>query len=561
MIDETKKSMAMNYRVGSWFNRIKFLLDRDLRMANLSKACARAYGDAPALLTDGSFSHLGVDGNTLSYRQVDMLVGRLATGLAHVGVGRYDRVGIYKANHADYFLVTLAAMRLGAIAVPVHGKMPADSFLHYARYTGCKAVYTDRANLDGLDRSVLPDMAWILNEVDGGDGARLWAVGALLRAAGAEEAAPCPMSLHDDVVIVHTSGTTGFPKGVLHSSYSLIRAVRSELIFNPLPLKDFALSAAHLNHHIGITGTMLALLAGVPIATVSRFDGAYLLSKIQEYKASIFFAFPDIYQGMCAAGLDRYDLSSMRLWVAGGDAMHEAHIRQLTAHGRGAWKVGGPRQGSIFMEVLGTSEVGSAALIKLSSSNTRQFTRCVGRRGLFSPKVKIADEHGKELPRGEVGRLMVKGASLFKGYWNANEKLHGVMIDGWWWTGDLGYKDRKGQFYQVDRAVDAVATAAGPVYGLPLEEEALKCEDVAEAAVIGLPHPEHGTVPVLVAHSLSGEPIQTDSLLKRINAACSGHQRVHSVIDVRSREHMPRGLTGKVLKRELRNQHLSHFQR
>lgn len=553
--------MPVNYRIGSWFNRLKFLVDRDLRMANLTRACARAYGDARALVTDQSYGHLGIEGDTLSFRQVDQLVGRLAAGLTRLGIRRFDRVGIYKANHADYLLVALAAMRIGAIAVPVHGRLPADSFAQYARYTGCKLVYTDRANLAAFERAALPGVAWLLNEADGGDdGDHVHAVGALLRQVGVTEAEPIPMSAGDDVLIVHTSGTTGFPKGVPHSSHSLIRAVRSELVFNPLPAQDVAFSAAHLNHHIAVTGSMLAMMAGVPLVTVGRFDGPYLLSRLQASKATICFAFPDLYLAMCNAGLERYDLSSMRLWVSGGDAMHEVHIRQLTAHGRGAWKLGGPRRGSIFMEVLGTSEIGSAALIKLSTCRTRQFARCVGRPGLFSPRVKVADEHGNELPRGEVGRLMVKGGSLFKTYWNANDKLHGVMIDGWWWTGDVAMQDRKGRFYQLDREIDAVRTRDGMVYGLPVEEEALKCDDVAEAALIGVPHPQHGEVPVLVAHSRSGQPIHGERLLERINAGRERDKRVHGVIDVGSAAGIPRGLTGKVLKRRLREQHSSYFQ-
>jgi acyl-CoA synthetase (AMP-forming)/AMP-acid ligase II len=174
--------------------------------------------------------------------------------------------------------------------------------------------------------------------------------------------------------------------------------------------------------------------------------------------------------------------------------------------------------------------------------------------------VKVADETGRPLPAGQVGRLMVKGPTVFKGYWNEHHRLHGVVLDGWWWTGDLARHDRKGRFYQLDRDSDCIRTNACPIYTLLVEEELLKHPDVHEAVVIGIPAADGGEKPLIVLQAKEGrDTFDEPAAMRWIAENIPLPRPCTDVIVVRNDVDLPRGLTGKILKRVLRDRYRAAF--
>ena len=546
------------------FNRLRFAADRAMRMSNVTERLAAAYGGRTALIVDAPPTWLGLQGTAIGFDELHRAVSRLATVLRRSGLQRFGRVAVYKTNHIDYYVMCLAVMRAGGIAVPVHGDLPTASFVQYAAYTGCEAVYTDDEHFARIDRSQLPGVhTWLVPVATPGVAGRRVALEQQLSQqmpAQTPLAEPAALCRHDDALIVHTSGTTGFPKGVLHSSESLIHSVRIALLRNPLPSDDRVLIAGHLNHHIAFTSLLAANMCGTPASVATDLGAAHLLDRMEREKTTLFFAFPDVYLRLYAGGLVQRELPSMRYWLTGGDAMHEVHIRECVRKGRSLKILGWSLRGSLFIELLGTSEVGSAALTKISSLRTKRFSRYVGRQSWIGPRVKVADASGRPMPAGVPGRLMVRGRTLFKGYWNLHERLHEVMVDGWWWTGDMAMQDRRGRIYHLDREADMVHSGSGPVFGLPIEEKLLMCKDIGEAAVIEIEHPTSGKVPVALVHSLSGAPVDGAHTLETVNRTLEPGQRLQTVVDVGSAARMPRGLTGKVLKRELRERYRGLFQ-
>ncbi len=540
-------------------HRLKFILNRNLTIANLLDEAVDLRPDHVLFETDEDLSRYGLDAKGITGTELRRCVNRLS-GLFHDnGLRQFDRLAIWKANSLDYFLHSWAAMRLGGIAVPVNGGMPVDSLMQYLRHCGARALVTDAAGLARLTGHVPPDMlkTIIVTEPGGAPhGAMLAHARIVSLGAGFDQRPdsfdPPHMDPDQDVLICHTSGTTGFPKGVLHCSQSLILAAKGQLRVQFISSRNVAMTAAWNNHHIAISGCFTSVMAGMKVHVMSNHDAGHLLQAIARRRPNVFFAFPDVYQRMCLAGLDRHDLSSIRMWMSGGDAMHEVHIRQLVAQGA-FLRVGGRKLvSSLFCELLGTSEVGMVALMKMSSQRTRRYGRCVGKRTPVSPRVKVADEIGRECPPGTVGRLMVKGPTVFKGYWNQHDRLHGVVHDGWWATGDLALRDHRGRVYQLDRDVDAVHTAQGPVYGLLVEEEALKLPGVVEAVVVATPGEgcERATLVLQVAPLYRLDPAQ---VLKQIRATNEYGARIDEVVLVNGDQDIPRGLTGKVLKRVLRD--------
>ena len=242
------------------------------------------------------------------------------------------------------------------------------------------------------------------------------------------------------------------------------------------------------------------------------------------------------------------------MWMSGADAMHEVHIRVFTRHGA-FLQVGGGGDRLAVHGITGTSEVGIVALMKVSAPGTTRFARCVGWRTPISPRVKVADETGKPLRGRRGGAAMVKGPTVFKGYWNEHHRLHGVVIDGWWWTGDLAYRDRLNRYYQVDRDVDCIRTSAGPIYSLLAKEELLKHPCVHEAVVVGLPAEAGFQKPLIVLQTKPGTVLGEQDALRWIARSVPLPCACTDVMVVRSDADIPRGLTGKVLKRVLRDRY------
>lgn len=492
----------------------------------------------------------------LTYRQLFDFINRLGNALRHkAGMKRYDRVAICKQDAPDYFIMSLAIIRAGGIAVPINGGMPVQELRRYLELTGARLLITDRETYAATIRSpaALPMVeTWLFPEAPEGFPAPHLDLNTALEEV-ADRLDPVPMCADSDVLIVHTSGTTGTPKGVLHSSGATLRTLKVLTLNLPGSSRRRHQVYAWPNSHLIAHHTsFLALLAGFPTFYVRGASGEEVLELMDREKVTEYGGFPDTYIRLHEASLDRYKLDSMRFWFSAADAAHEVHIRTFTQKGALLKLAGRPLIRSVFVETLGSSEINGPAVLRFIFSFSRRFDRYTGRRFPLGPRVKVADQNGRALPPGEVGRLMVKGPSLFKGYWNAHDRLHGVVLDGWWATGDLVYRDRWGRLYQMDRAADAIAVESGPLYSLPIEEELLKHPAVSEAVVFGVPQPSGCQAPVALVSPRHDAKLDAAECLEWIEARL-GRKGFLMAVHVVPLEEIRRGLTGKVLKRELRD--------
>jgi len=541
---------------------MRALFDSDLTAATALDAACAAHPDEPLFHVDAPLPYAGMGEGPITPRRLLDFVNRMGNVLRAAGLRRYDRVAIYKTNSPDYFFVALAVIKAGGVAVPINGGMSLDDLRYYLGHTGSKLLVTDAALFAERIKSVaaLPMVeTWIFPEDPPA------AVPASVNLATALPSAspvlePVVLDSDSDVLIAHTSGTTGFPKGVLTTSGSVVHGIRTQRTVGPMSEGARVVLTMPFNHLVSQFSLYSCLLVKMPVWLVSRFDARRVLELIDEQKINIFAGFPDKYLAMYEEGIDRYDLSSIRLWVSVADSAHDVHMRAFSQKGTLVNVLGRRVRGSLFMDTLGSSEVGGPALTRFVHPFSKpDLSRNIGRTSPFGPKVKIVDEHGAEVPRGTVGRIMVTGPTLFKGYWNAHDKLHGVVRDGWWWTGDVGYRDRAGRHHHLDRDADVVRTKRGPVYTLLIEEVLMAHPDVSEVAVFGVPHPEHGEAPVAALYARPGHVADAEACQawanERVDRCAMSLQRVFVV----SPSEIPRGLTGKVLKRVLRDRYASAF--
>jgi acyl-coenzyme A synthetase/AMP-(fatty) acid ligase len=235
---------------------------------------------------------------------------------------------------------------------------------------------------------------------------------------------------------------------------------------------------------------MYCLLLRTDIKLLSSQRGTDVLDAIEEFRPTTVLAFAGTFGEMAVQDLAARDLSSVQVWFNTGDAAHEAHIRALVRHGShveirrdlSRTRV----DGSVFVDGLGSSEAGYSVFHNRHTKDTSAYSRCVGKPISFAEAAVLAED-GTPLPPGQIGRLGLKSPTLTPGYWNDSLTWNRMRLGGYWLTGDLAHQDEEGNFYHLDRAPDAIRTAAGIVFSTRTEELLLAgIHGLADCTVVGV---------------------------------------------------------------------------
>jgi acyl-coenzyme A synthetase/AMP-(fatty) acid ligase len=515
----------------------------------LSRALAISRNpDEPLLFPDLPYKSLsGKEYRSLSLRQLDAVAEEFAAFYHDQGVTPKDVIAVYLDEGIDYLIQYLAITRLGAIAALLNGNLPTD----------VAGAYVVRIGAFGV--MVSADRALRLEEPLAGQELRkrLWIRGGIR--PGPARTRRARSYVHEDsdpVLITHSSGTTGFPKAVPALHRAFFHGVKYRLA-HPLEGLSRYLCALPLSHNSSIACLAEAIVRGCPICVLGRKDPRLILQAIEDFKPHIVVAFPKQLVDLCRVGCQDFDLRSVRYWRSTGDAAHEPHIRMLTAMGSSR-QAGRVVSGSTYIDGLGSSEMGSSLFQVQFDSSSRNHFRCVGKPQPWVTAV-VLDEHSHELEANQVGRLGVRSPSLTSGYWNDCALTEKFRERGYWITGDLVYRDTKGNFYHVDRITDCIETRAGPMYSLLTEEHILnRFPEIFDCCVYGASDPQTGQqLAVVQVEILSGKQSfeYLSSLLDRINqhlATMNLPPAGGIVQDLRNETYAPEGVTGKILKRTLR---------
>jgi acyl-coenzyme A synthetase/AMP-(fatty) acid ligase len=501
--------------------------------------------DRPALTFD-----VEVDGHPawqpLTLRQLDRCVAARAAWLHDRGIGRHDPVAVYSRSAPDHVLTFLALARLGAIAALVNGNIDGPLAAAYLRRLRVVGVVTDAVCGEQLAGHEL------------GAAKRLGQAAAC--GAGDPAQAPPPYRHHPDdpVSITHSSGTTGVPKGVVHSHRTLFVSNRHRLMLPPAQGVERTLSALPAAHAATVIAVNLALGNGAELLALSRQDGQTVLRAIERWRPSGVFGFATTWADLARADLSGRDLGSVRLWWNTGDCAHESHIRRLVSVGQhDAVTKGGRvrRRGSLFIDGLGTTEIGQSPFYIIHRPDTDRYDRCIGRP---HPHVKVAvlGHDGEELPPGQVGHLGVRAESLMLGYWNDSLATCRTYLRGWYLPGDQVYRDEDGYFHHLDRTTDAVSFGDGTyLYTSAAEERVLaRCPDVADCTVVAVNADGRVVTDVLLAlmPGADGDADRRAQVLAALDDRIGATLRE---VTVTSGEEIPIGPTGKVRKHLLRERH------
>lgn len=487
----------------------------------------------------------GTDGQpltALSLLALDHLAQSWSVWYRERGVRPRDRVAVYVEDTFAYSVHFHALAQIGAVPVMVNSRASSALAAALCRQTTAVGMYTDRRRLERLERDELETVAalgWVdvVENTPAPPPATLPAAERFVHAA------------EDPVSILHSSGTTGRPKAVVQTHRSSVAGPRFRMLSHveaPGALMMTALPQSHLGC---IAYSTYAVLCGTPLVPLYDPSGEQLLSAVSEHRPTSVMAFSHAYGELAALELAPGALDSVQTWVSMGDAIHEPHIKRILAQRPP------DRPPAQFFDRLGTTELGWGVLLHVSTLGSATKHRCVGTPTGVA-EVTVLRSDGSEAEVGEFGLLGAKGPAITAGYWNDSDLTYRSRLAGYWLTGDVAYRDADGFFYQVDRAVDAIETRTGTGYSVQMEEVVLGAvAEVDDCAVVaGTESGEPVAVAVVRCGASGGQPAE---LLDRANLALrdAGLPELRLLEVAGSDDDFPVGVTGKVLKRELRERY------
>jgi acyl-coenzyme A synthetase/AMP-(fatty) acid ligase len=559
---------------------------QSISLERIPDRAARRYGDKPLFTCDGPVSWRVPalagrypDDTIWSASRVLVTAGYLAAMLRErLGVRAGERVAILKQNHFDVHLLITGIVRAGGIACPLNGHFEAGNVGPYLENVGAKVLFTDSSTLARLvvqGTRFGPVSTVVIAErrpgesVDPRDAVARWSRAAqpAVRVVWLEESlaalqelsAPHHRGADDPVYLVHSSGTTGFPKAVILRNGAQSHAVRGWLCYVHLSrTRDRGYVAVPNNHQAVILTFNSSLLLGLPVHWdssygLSGFDPGRVVAALARGGFTGYFGFPITYTQMKEIDFAQHDLSRMRFWASTADASHAAIQRIFVAVGGALRSFGIPIDGSVYLDAQGSSEVGTPSVLRYLTPFTKRFDRRIGKPGStpFGPKVRVS-KNGIVVRSGEVGRLEVKGRTVLNAYWNNHAMTYEAFRDGWFFTGDVARQERDGHLIQLDREVDVIHTAQGPVYSLLIEEEIHRHSAVFDACVYGERLADGTQAPAAAVALRKESNVSAAELRTALNARLSAREQL-SRLAVLDWNEFPIGLTGKTLKRVFRD--------
>jgi long-chain acyl-CoA synthetase len=480
----------------------------------------------------------------LTYAELVSLTGRLAGGLARLGVRRGEHVALLLPNVPQFTIAYYAAQLLGCPVVPLNVLLTKDEIAYHLADSNAVALITWEGLLAGAQAAcaAVPGCAQLIvakaDRADTSAPSGTHSLNALLTGEHAVREAADTMP-DDTAVILYTSGTTGRPKGAELSHFNLLH--NAECIATRLVhygTDTVALGVLPLFHSFGQTVIQNAtLLSGGTVVLLPRFDPQAAFALMQEHRVTLFAGVPTMYFALLHyPDAQRYDVSSLRYCITGGAPMPVEVLHSFDE-----------KYGVSILEGYGLSETSPAA-----SFNRLDRPRKPGSIGLPLPGVefKLLDKAGRTIDETLVpGEICIRGPCVMKGYYRRPEATAESITNGWFRSGDIAQRDADGFYFIVDRKKDMIIRGGFNVYPREIEEVLYAHPGVVEAAVIGVPHERHGEEIKAVVVAKPGHEIDAEELIAYCKERLAAY-KYPRLVEVR--ESLPKTATGKILKRALR---------
>ncbi|MEP7287073.1 MAG: long-chain-fatty-acid--CoA ligase [Chloroflexota bacterium] len=486
-----------------------------------------------------------VDGQRRNtWLQFEHRVARLAGALQAIGLEADGRVAILAFNSDRYLEYFYAVLWAGGIIVPLNIRLAPSELVYMVEDAGAQILIVDDAHLAMIPH--LTASATIRHVIFVGEGDS--PNNLLHHEAILETADPVPDSGRggDDVAgIFYTGGTTGLPKGVMLTHTNLVSNALVSLLTMYEGEPWTYLHSAPMFHIADCQWNVGVTLHGGTHAFIPKFTPERMLKAIETYRVTHSALVPTMVNMLCSFDeRENYDVSSLRGLNYGGSAMAPALIvkaRQAFPRCR-LFQGYGQTETSPNVSMLPDKyhDPDGPLADKISSAG----------QPVFTVEVKIVDLTDEEVPQGDIGEVVVRGPNVMAGYWNQPDVTAQVLRGNWLHTGDLGYLDRDGFLYIVDRLKDAIISGGENIYSTEVEQVIYQHPAVAMCAVIGIPDDKWGEVVHAIVVVLQGQTISDEDIISYCRQHIASYKCPRSV-EIRT-EPLPMSGAGKILKRNLR---------
>lgn len=472
----------------------------------------------------------------LSWHELNEATDKLAAALNHDSIRSGHMVGILMENSRQMVEAIIGIMKSGAASVPINLSVPEAAVPAMLHDAGVKIIFASAKQAHRLTPYLKdnPHVKLVTASGQTGDDFETYK-------SRATAYTPPSIRPNDPLNVIYSSGTTGTPKGILHThqgrrdwAYDMAIALRYDSSARTL----FNLG---LYSNISWVGLLATLLAGGTLIVQDGFDSGQTLKTIEALQITNISMVPIQYQRLLEAPKQQdYDLSSIKAVMSCGSPLH-ADLKQALFN----------RMGPVVIELFGLTE---GVITTLDPEEAEGRMASVG-KPLIGTDIKLIGDNDRPVPVGEAGEIVATGRILMPGYlYKPDETLAAIWLDengkAWLRTGDIGHLDEEGYLYIVDRKKDMILSGGQNVYPQDIEAILITHKDISEVAVIGVKSAKWGETPLAVIVPEPHTQIDPDTITTWVNAQLGKQQRIAGV---ELTNQMPRNANGKILKRELRH--------
>ena len=467
---------------------------------------------------------LRFESDNITYAQLWQRVLRATHTLQTLGVQAGQRVAYLGLNSPSELTLFIALSRLGAIFLPLNYRLAPAELAGILAHAGVTLLVCDDAHDD-----VFQKLNTAVAHIKTAQAAMFFDVA--LRYMDVSVAVQSP---HAPALLVYTSGTTGRPKGALHTQAGLVANCIISLDAHDLLATDHVLTVLPLFHVGGLCiQTLPALYAGATVTLHARFDAGAWLQDVARLKPTVSLLVPATLRAVLAhPDFAATDLSSLKLINAGSSTIADSLIAPF--HARGV----------PVCQVYGATETGPVS-IYLKRADAIARTGSAGQPGP-GVDVRLDDGHGHDVPAGNVGELLIRGSNMMQGYWQ--DPHNPAFTGGWFHTGDLARIDADGFYWVVGRSKDLIISGGENIYPAEIENLLAGCADVEECAVVGQPDAQWGEVAVAVLVVKPGSTLTALEVMALFDGKLARFKQPKKIIFVDS---LPKTAMGKVQKAQV----------
>lgn len=484
-------------------------------------------------------------GRSRTWREFQDRISRLAAGLKALGIEEGDRIAVLALNSDRYYEYYHGVSWAGAVFVPVNVRLAPAEFIHWFNDSGSRIIFVDDVFLDAVAgiRDRLESVEHFVYMGESETPAGYISHEDLI--ANHDPAAPSERGGDDMAGLFYTGGTTGKSKGVMLSHRNLAYNVLQSLPHLRAVPEDIFLHAAPMFHVADGFFCKIAATLGCSNVIVPAFEPRLVLKTLQDEKVTVALLVPTMINMLVNhPDIGDYDLSHLRSLIYGASPMPEAVILkaiEVIPHVK-------------LYQAYGQTEASPVITVMAPRFHTTSGPHAGKLKGageaVYGIDLAILDEDGREVPRGEVGEVCIRGENVMLGYWNLPDITAETLRDGWLHTGDGGRMDEDGMLFIVDRVKDMIVSGGENVYSAETEQAVYQHPAVAECAVIGIPHDAWGEEVHAVVVLKPGESVTEAELIAHCKTLIAGYKCPKSVTF--REEPLPLSGAGKILKKDLR---------